>query len=313
METSRYFLHNKYNNKYRVSYEQRRDDPSFLAGNLYRLQNSFDFFPLVEMEDKCIVHSSDCDEDEYEEFNLLTVVNEHSEVLGLIEDNRARELPNSNIDDRGDRESDLLNSNIDDSDTELPNSNNIDNPDSEGDNVDENDSDGEQDHQHYIVQQDENDDDNNDIENNVTLPQVPLMNFNGDVKHKDFGNGWEWTETDPGSSCGPFIGQPGLLIQPASRTPEGFFNLLFDPSMWTLLAQQTNIYVRQRIQQLRGIIYLFMFYKCPLNFVLTLPYYPQSLNPLPSFSILSKSFSSKSPCNLNVFWHDSNPSCVNCT
>ena len=261
METSRYFLHNKYNNKYRVSYKQRRDDPSFLVGNLYRLQNSFDFFPLVEMEDEHIVHSSDCDEDEYEEFNLLTVVNEHSEVLGLIEDDRARELPNSNIDDRGDRESDLLNSNIDDSDTELPNSNNIDNPDSEGDNVDENDSDGEQDHQHYIVQQDENDDDNNDIQNNVPLPQVPLVNFNGDVEHKeDFGNGWEWTETDPGSSCGPFIGQPGLLIQPASHTPEGFFNLLFDLSMWTLLAQQTNIYARQRIQQLRGIIYLLFIY-----------------------------------------------------
>ena len=120
-------------------------------------------------------------------------------------------------------ESDLLNSNIDDSDTELPNSNNIDNADSEGDNVDENDSDGEHDHQHYIVQQDENDDDNNDIENNVPLPQVPLMNFNGDVEHKDFGNGWEWTETDPGSSCAPFIGQPGLLIQPASHTPKGFF------------------------------------------------------------------------------------------
>ena len=146
-------------------------------------------------------------------------------------------------------------------DTELPNSNNIDNPDSEGDNVDENDSDGEQDHQHYIVQQDENDDDNNDIENNVPLPQVPLVNFNGDVEHEeDFGNGWEWTETDPGSSCGPFIGQPGLLIQPASRTPEGFFNLLFDLSMWTLLAQQTNIYARQRIQQLCGIIYLLFIY-----------------------------------------------------
>ena len=115
------------------------------------------------MEDERIVHSSDCDEDEYEAFNLLTVINEHSEVVGLIEDDRDRELPNSNIDDRGDRESDLLNSNIDDSDTELPNSNNIDNPDSEGDNVDENDSDGEQDHQHYIVQQDENNDDNNDI------------------------------------------------------------------------------------------------------------------------------------------------------
>ena len=81
------------------------------------------------------------------------------------------------------------------------------------------------------------------------------MNYNHDVEHKeDFGNGWEWTERDPGSSCGPFIGQPELLIQPATCTPEGYFNLLFDQSMWTLLVQQTNIYARQRIQQLRGII-----------------------------------------------------------
>ena len=31
------------------------------------------------------VPSSDCDEDE--DFNLLTVINEHSEVIGLITDN----------------------------------------------------------------------------------------------------------------------------------------------------------------------------------------------------------------------------------
>ena len=77
----------------------------------------------------------------------------------------------------------------------------------------------------------------------IPLPQIPLMNYNHDVEHEeDFRNGWEWTERDPGSFCGPFIGQPG------------FFNLLFDQSMWTLLVQQTNIYAIQRIQQLRGII-----------------------------------------------------------
>ena len=97
---------------------------------------------------------------------------------------------------------------------------------------------------------------------NIHLPEIPIINYAGDVEHKeDFGNGWELTEKDPGSSCGPFISQPGLLIEPASQTPEGFFNLLFNNSMWTLLVQQTNIYARLRIQQLRGIIlYLFLLY-----------------------------------------------------
>ena len=91
---------------------------------------------------------------------------------------------------------------------------------------------------------------NNGVENNIHLPQIPIVNYVCDVEHEeDFGNGLEWTERDPGSSCGPFIGQPGLVIEPPSHSPEGFFNLLFNNSMWTLLAQQTNFYARQRIQQ----------------------------------------------------------------
>ena len=39
--------------------------------------------------DQCgVVPSSDCDCDEDEDFNLLTVINEHSEVVGLIKDDR---------------------------------------------------------------------------------------------------------------------------------------------------------------------------------------------------------------------------------
>ena len=89
---------------------------------------------------------------------------------------------------------------------------------------------------------------NNGIENNTHLPQIPIVNYASDVEHEeDFGNGWEWTEKDPGSSCGPFIGQPGLLIEPPKSYSQSLFNLLLDNSMWTLLAQQTNIYARQRI------------------------------------------------------------------
>ena len=31
--------------------------------------------------------------------------------------------------------------------------------------------------------------------NNIHLPQIPIVNYAGDVEHEeDFGNGWEWTE-----------------------------------------------------------------------------------------------------------------------
>ena len=40
------------------------------------------------VENKEKVPSSDCDEDEDEDFNLLTVFNEHSEVIKLIKDDR---------------------------------------------------------------------------------------------------------------------------------------------------------------------------------------------------------------------------------
>ena len=214
------------------------------------------------------VPSSDCDEDEYEDLNLLTVINEHSEVIGLIEDDRDT---NSQIGQNGVTDSNeieifhphqiilnltlmkLIPLMIIQMEMEM----NLTGPNNSRSEVNEDDSDSE-DQEHYMVYQEEN----NGIENNIHLPEIPIINYAGDVEHKeDFGNGWEWTEKDPGSSCGPFIGQPGLLIQPASHTPEGFLNLLFDNSMWTLLAQETNIYARQRIQQLRGIIlYLFLYF-----------------------------------------------------
>ena len=156
------------------------------------------------------VSSSDYDEDEYEDFNLLTVVNEHSEVIGLIEDDRDANspIPNHNEIEIFHHPPDIPESDSDGNNSVLD------------ENVEENDSGSEQNEEHYIVHQDKN----NHIQNNIPLPQIPLINYDRDVEHEeDFGNGWEWTERDPGSSCGPFIAHPGLLIQPASHTPEGFF------------------------------------------------------------------------------------------
>ena len=185
------------------------------------------------------VPSSDLDEYEDEDFNLLTVVNEHSEILGVIEDKRGDQIIVQN------QQEEIY----------VPP---IETPQSESESVTKENDAGSQDvhdseDDNYIVYEEEN----NRIENNPNpRPQIHIRNYAHDVEHEDdFGNGWNWDEKDPGSSCGPYIGQSGLFIEPATCTPEGFFNLLFDKSMWTLIAQQMNIYARQRIQQLRGIIF----------------------------------------------------------
>ena len=43
---------------------------------------------MDEMDQPSIFPSSDFDEDENDDFNLFTVVNEHSEVIGLIENDK---------------------------------------------------------------------------------------------------------------------------------------------------------------------------------------------------------------------------------
>ena len=141
--------------------------------------------------------SSDCDCDEDEDFNLLTVINEHSEVIGLIEDDRDT---NSQIGQNGVTDSNEIEifhpppDNLE-SDSDETNSLN-DNPNGNGDEsdsgqnnshgeVNEDDSDSE-DQEHYMVYQEEN----NGIENNIHFPEIPNINYAGDVEHEeDFGNG----------------------------------------------------------------------------------------------------------------------------
>ena len=198
------------------------------------------------MENKEKVPSSDCDEDE--DFNLLTVVNEHSEVIRLIEDDRDTNLPILNgqngVPDSNEIEifhptppPDNLESDSNETNSLNDNQNvhkNGNGDESDSDNSDENNShsevneDDSEDQEHYMIYQEESD----GIQNNIHLPPIPIVNYASDVEHEeDFGNGWEWTEKDPGSSCGLFISQPGLFIEPPSHIPEGFFNLLFDNSM----------------------------------------------------------------------------------
>ena len=53
-------------------------------------------------------------------------------------------------------------------------------------------------------------------------------------------------------SYGPFTGMPGMNIQPNGLDPLTYFELFFDPAMYTTIAGQTNQYARQWYQTLTG-------------------------------------------------------------
>ena len=87
------------------------------------------------------------------------------------------------------------------------------------------------------------------------IPQIriPIKNYPNDAEHDDdCPNGWLWPEEDTGASYGPFIGNPGLNIPPCQKDPCGYYELFFDPSMYTKISSETNNYARQRIQNVTG-------------------------------------------------------------
>ena len=180
---------------------------------------------------------------------LLEIVNEHNEVLGVVQ-----------LSDFGQREEQA--GNLAEDDTNL----NIDQHDRNND--DPTPQDEIQDYEPPPFPEDmfSNSESNSDTpdyylessgEDEPAIPQVrvPLKNHARDVEHPDdFAHDWLWIEEDTGPSYGSFTGNPGLNIQPTQRDPLGYFNLFFEPSMNTTLATETNSYARQRIQSVTGYI-----------------------------------------------------------
>ena len=82
------------------------------------------------------------------------------------------------------------------------------------------------------------------------LQFTPIHNFQGDVEHEDdFANGWEWiVGEDPGPAVEDCTAYQGLNLPPADRTPGAFFKLLFDETMYSLIADETNRYAQRRKQ-----------------------------------------------------------------
>ena len=178
---------------------------------------------------------------------LLEVVNEHNEVLGVIQRPVEQEEDNELFLDEQDNNlhPEQLSTNAQDpippdmQDYEPPPlpDEMFSNSESDSDTPD-----------YYLQSSDEEE---------PTIPQVrvPLRNYSRDVEHpEDFAHNWLWLEQDTGSSYSPFTGNPGMNIRPTQPDALGYFHLFFEQAMYTRLAAQTNEYARQRIQNITGYI-----------------------------------------------------------
>ena len=81
------------------------------------------------------------------------------------------------------------------------------------------------------------------------MVHTPISNYSRDTElEDDVLNGWMRVENDQVPDHGPFTEVEGLNFSTESRKPEDFFNQLFDQSMYTIMAQQTNAYAHDKIR-----------------------------------------------------------------
>ena len=110
-------------------------------------------------------------------------------------------------------------------------------------------SESESDTPNYILESS----DSEQEEDNIPHIRVPLNNYSRDMEDPDdFVNNWRWVIEDTGPSYGPFTGMPGMNIPPKKSDPISYFELFFDPAMYTRIAGETNQYANQRYQKFSG-------------------------------------------------------------
>ena len=95
-----------------------------------------------------------------------------------------------------------------------------------------------------------------ECQNQPNQPSINIINYPADIENADdYADGWEWQLEDKGSSCGPFLSESKLNIDSCTNEPEAYLEALFDTSMWTTLAQETNNYAPQSIRNKQGTLF----------------------------------------------------------
>ena len=95
-------------------------------------------------------------------------------------------------------------------------------------------------------------------------PSRPMVNFAHDTElEEDYEIGWQWHEQDPGPLVTPYTRFWQCLLDPTKQKPEDFFNALFNSHMYTIMTEETNRYVQQKIQRGKFLTkYLFISNQC---------------------------------------------------
>ena len=179
-------------------------------------------------------------EDTNPEHELFEVVNEHTEVLHVFSPTIKPSHPQVSViqqDNSPEQDNSPSEENYDYEPPDIP------------DEILSNSESESTDTPHYILDSSEEEEE----EELVPEIRIPLKNYPNDTEYEeDFSNGWLWLEEDTGASYGPFTGNPGLNISPSQKDPLNYFELFFDPSMYTRISSETNNYARQRIQHVTG-------------------------------------------------------------
>ena len=209
-------------------------------------------------------HMDVIENDDEGESGLLEIVNEHNEVLGVVLSHTEPhcKAPIAEENTSSESETDTPNevpiaeeNSSSESETDTPNEAPIakENSSSESETHTPNEvpiakenmfssSESETDTPNYILESS----DSKQEQDNIPHIRVPLKNYSQDTEDSDdFVNNWRWVIEDTSPSYGPFTGMPGMNIPPNKSDPISYFQLFFDPAMYTRIAGEINQYTNR--------------------------------------------------------------------
>ena len=88
------------------------------------------------------------------------------------------------------------------------------------------------------------------MQHNQNLEFNPITNYSQDIELEEYVLiGWKTVQNNEVPDHGPFTDIEGLNFSIESHKPKDFVNQLFEESMFTVMAQATNVYAHDKIRK----------------------------------------------------------------